>query len=369
MRVRDALSGVSPGQTEIEIVTGQGGGDCGYAFQPGIDYVVYAHLDGEGRLATSICSRTRPLDQAEEDSVYFRKMAQAPVTSELRVLTSFAGAPGRPGVTIRAEGRGGLYSAQTDAAGVATFPQLQPGEYSIHQESDGDLPGDPKVQVRTKGCVDVRLLRTLELVGQVTTKDGRPAARIEVEVGSSRGLEASAMTDAEGRYQLRVSRPGLYQLGVNLTHTATRETPYPRWFYPGTEAPSAAANVEFLGRPDRRTYDFVLPERQKERELEGSVWMADGRPAPVVRLFALDSSQAVVAQETAGPNGHFSLRVFAGVPYELHAVWPGNTPADAISAVPTDIPAGSGSLTLRLTLDQAGNSFADASRKRFATRQ
>src|SRR5713226_7083575 len=45
MRVRDVLSGISPGQTEIEIVTGQGGGDCGYAFQTGIDYVVYAHLN------------------------------------------------------------------------------------------------------------------------------------------------------------------------------------------------------------------------------------------------------------------------------------------------------------------------------------
>src|SRR5260370_30470228 len=33
MQVRDVLSGVQPGQTEIEIVTGRGGGDCGYSFQ------------------------------------------------------------------------------------------------------------------------------------------------------------------------------------------------------------------------------------------------------------------------------------------------------------------------------------------------
>ena len=64
MRVRDVLSGIPPGQSEIEIVTGYGGGDCGYAFQTGMDYVVYAYLDAQGRLATSICSRTRQLDQA-----------------------------------------------------------------------------------------------------------------------------------------------------------------------------------------------------------------------------------------------------------------------------------------------------------------
>ncbi|MCZ2157117.1 MAG: carboxypeptidase-like regulatory domain-containing protein [Bryobacterales bacterium] len=369
MRVGDVLSGVPPGQTEIEIVTGYGGGDCGYAFQAGMDYVVYAHLDAQGRLATSICSRTRPLDQAEEDVAYFRAMAPAPAASELRVRTGLGDTRGEPGVTIRADGPAGAYSAQTDAAGVATFLRLQPGEYSIHQQSDGDLPGDPKVQVYAKGCVDVTLLRTLELVGRVTTDDGRPAARIEVEVRSSRGLEASAMTNADGRYQLKVSRPGQYQLGVNLTHTATRETPYPRWFYPGTEDPLAAAAIEFLGRPDTRAYDVVLPERLREREVEGFVWMADGRPAPAARLFALDSSLATTAHEIAGPDGHFRLRVFAGVPYELHAVWPEDTPAGATSAVPTEISAGNGSLTLKLILDQAGNSFADASGRRSLTRQ
>lgn len=279
-----------------------------------------------------------------------------------------AGAPGQPGVTIRAEGPAGLYSAQTDAAGVAAFLRLQPGEYSIHQESDGDLPSDPKVQVYAKGCVEVTLLRTLELVGRVTAKDGSPAARIEVEIRSARGQEASTMTDAYGRYQLKVSRSGEYQLGVNLTHTATLETPYPRWFYPGTEDPLAAATIEFLGRPDTRTYDFVLPAQQNERTIEGFVRMTDGRPAPAARLFALDSSLAVVAHEIAAANGHFSLRVFAGVPYELHAVWPGNSPAEAASAVPADIPAGGGPLALRLTLDQAGNSFADATQNRSLTR-
>ena len=97
--------------------------------------------------------------------------------------------------------------------------------------------------------------------------------------------------------------------------------------------------------------------------------MADGRPAPVVRLFVLDSSQAVVAQETADPNGHFSLRVFADVPYKLHAVWPANSSAEATSAVPADIPAGSDSMILRLTLNQPGNSFAAALQDRSSKRQ
>lgn len=127
----------------------------------------------------------------------------------------------------------------------------------------------------------------VELVGRVTTNDGRPAVRIEVEVRSSRGLEASAMTNADGRYQLKVSRLGQYQLGVNLTHTATQETPYSRWFYPGTEDPSAAAAIELQGRPDIRTYDFRLPVRQNERSIEDFVRMADGRPAPAASIVRI----------------------------------------------------------------------------------
>jgi len=369
MRVGEVLSGVPPGQTEVEIVTGLGGGDCGYAFQSGVDYFVYARKDGRGRLTTNICSRTRPLDQAEEDLAYFRKIAAAPFANELRVLTGLPGAPGEPGVTIRAEGTAGRYFSQTDAAGVAAFAGLQPGKYSIHLESDGALPTDPTIQVNAKGCVDVKLLRIPQLVGQVTTDDGRPAAGIAVEVVSPKGLEDSARTSADGRYRLSVWRPGPYKLGVNLTHTATQETPYPRWFYPGTEDPSAAATIESVGRPEHRVFDFVLPAQLKERRIEGIVRMTDGRPAPVVLVRVLDGSNTFVAQGTADRDGHFALRVFEGVSYELHAVWPGAVRTGATSAVPEAIPAGSGPLSLHLVLDQAGNSVVDAMQKADATRQ
>jgi hypothetical protein len=43
IRIGEVLSGVEPGQHEIEILTGLGGGDCGYPFQTGADYVVYAY--------------------------------------------------------------------------------------------------------------------------------------------------------------------------------------------------------------------------------------------------------------------------------------------------------------------------------------
>lgn len=87
MQVREVLNGVGPGQQEVEIATGLGGGDCGFAFQVGADYVVYAYRNSEGRLETGICSRTRLLSQAAEDVEYIRSMANAPA------LARFVSAP------------------------------------------------------------------------------------------------------------------------------------------------------------------------------------------------------------------------------------------------------------------------------------
>lgn len=48
------------------VLTGHGGGDCGFDFQPGVRYLVYAE-GGSGGLTTGICSRTRTAAEARED--------------------------------------------------------------------------------------------------------------------------------------------------------------------------------------------------------------------------------------------------------------------------------------------------------------
>ena len=56
---------------EVEVITGWGGGDCGYAFKLGQRYLVYAYREeGDKRLSTSICTRTRLLKKADEGSLF-----------------------------------------------------------------------------------------------------------------------------------------------------------------------------------------------------------------------------------------------------------------------------------------------------------
>lgn len=71
--VRFEVSRVWKGEAVSEIIihTGSGGGDCGFDFEEGKDYLVYSHpstMYGDKELlVTIICDRTKPLSQAQED--------------------------------------------------------------------------------------------------------------------------------------------------------------------------------------------------------------------------------------------------------------------------------------------------------------
>ncbi|MGI0019807.1 MAG: hypothetical protein ACREAY_05005 [Nitrososphaera sp.] len=52
-------------ESAITITTGAGGGDCGYGFEEGREYLVYAY--GSESLGTGICGRTQPIMDAYVD--------------------------------------------------------------------------------------------------------------------------------------------------------------------------------------------------------------------------------------------------------------------------------------------------------------
>jgi hypothetical protein len=63
--------------------TGFGDGDCGYAFEEGVEYVVYANIaddalrPGTQFLRTSICARTAPVGEVPEEPAELRAAAAA----------------------------------------------------------------------------------------------------------------------------------------------------------------------------------------------------------------------------------------------------------------------------------------------------
>lgn len=65
--VQEAWKGLSDSQATI--TTSDNDGTCGYDFQQGVRYVVYAY-GSEESLETGICSRTQPIADAYEDFMY-----------------------------------------------------------------------------------------------------------------------------------------------------------------------------------------------------------------------------------------------------------------------------------------------------------
>ena len=191
IQIAEVLTGVDPGQKEIEIVTGMGGGDCGYAFQSGVDYIIYAYKNSEGRLETGICSRTRPLTQAAEDLAYLHAVPQLPPTADVRVSVSDnsswqGGRPPMPKVRTTISGPDGLREALTDSRGRATFAGLPPGEYTLQWASDGYKSGNRKLQLHAQGCAEVPVYMMLDrrILGRVLTRAGLPAAKVMIEMVS-----------------------------------------------------------------------------------------------------------------------------------------------------------------------------------------
>lgn len=62
----------------IIIVTGRGGGDCGFKFEQGKTYLVYAYCYA-GRCGTGICTRTAETSRAMDDYRFLASRATLPL--------------------------------------------------------------------------------------------------------------------------------------------------------------------------------------------------------------------------------------------------------------------------------------------------
>lgn len=59
-------------QKDVSLTTGIGGGDCGFDFEAGKEYLVYAFADSSGQLSTGICSGTELLEDSQSALSYLR---------------------------------------------------------------------------------------------------------------------------------------------------------------------------------------------------------------------------------------------------------------------------------------------------------
>ena len=187
--VEQSYLGVSG--TEIEIFTGSGGGDCGYRFQIGQRYLVYA-TQYENKLVTSICFRTRPFDSATEDLAFLGTLATSVpgVTIHGQVAPNRADEPISSDLSITIEGESEQKEIRTDAQGRFRVSGLRAGKYKVSleiPETVSTRQPQREVTVADRGCATVSwyLTDNGRVSGRVVDAEGQPIARIMVSLLNS----------------------------------------------------------------------------------------------------------------------------------------------------------------------------------------
>jgi Carboxypeptidase regulatory-like domain/Tissue inhibitor of metalloproteinase len=151
--------------SDVEVMTGMGGGDCGFEFVPAGQYLVYAS-EYEGKLSTSICSRTRSISRATEDLNYIRGLATAKAGATIsgKVVRNRQNQNGgyenqvMAHIRVTIEGPA-KRETKTDDKGQFSVEGLPAGPYMVKVSLPVGLaltgPSEQKVTVTDRGCAVV----------------------------------------------------------------------------------------------------------------------------------------------------------------------------------------------------------------------
>lgn len=337
LRVDGAFRGTRPGIVEVQ--TGSGGGDCGYPFERGRKYLVFAHVV-EGRITASICSRTKPREDAAEDLAYvsqrFLPSVGGRVFGDVRLGGDDQRLPAA-GYQVKLSNTSREWAATTDAHGRFDITDVPPGKFKIGVVvDDGEFAYGPHELhlADARGCASADF---------TVVQNGRVVVKVlQVPVGSDQRpqmqlIEADTLNDASPRerYPFRGPAvpesgdmewaqlpPGRYVLGVNIARPPTLAQPYPRTFYPGVSDPSAAMVIQ-VGPGERVELEpFTFPAPLRAIAVRGTVVRPDSRVVPGLNIHLLTVEGRFITSTTTDREGRFTLQGLEGVRYQVRALAP-----------------------------------------------
>lgn len=378
--VIEAFSGLSA-EKAVQINTGGGGGDCGYDFQEGRQYLIYAYKNPQtGALSTGICTRTQLLEKATADLEYLRSLPTAKPGSTIygKVVQRYVRKEDEPyrepkpleniRLTLEKTGGGKTIEIRTDVEGAYRLENLTSGEYKIRIDTPAGLwggSGESKVMVFDKGCAaSYFVLETnTQLSGRILDKNSQPVEMsvqlVPVDQVNNRAQKNLQMsyTDKNGFFSFRSIPSGTYYLGVRLFRIAEPNFPYPRTFYPGTTNSEKAKAITINEGQVIENFDFKLPSKLSVRRVEGVVVYPDGSPAPNAMIGVQETEYAEGSMgyilATSKVDGTFSLTLMDGLRYLLKPVVSAtDTPSRQRHAEPIEIPAKGGVTNLKFVITE-----------------
>jgi hypothetical protein len=343
--VLEAYRGLTAGETEVQ--TGAGGGDCGYNFTEGTEYLVYASRnEGTGVLTTGICSRTRRASEAAEDLAYARAsmsgaVSPARITGTVKLAERSLGRQRTrepepmAGVSVSLQRDGAATRVASDAQGNFIAEGIEPGTYSVAVDLSPQYYAEifPRTVelIDVAGCAEVNVTVRYDgrVSGRIVDVSGRPIPGVTIELTVPAGLDQAfgperlrVLSDRSGRYELIHVPAGTFVVGINTHRNRDGGLPQLRVFHPGVEALREATRVPVSGGERVQLRDFVLPRSVPYTPIEGIVLEPDGSPASGARVYLKGPSESdYILSEPAitDQGGRFVLAALEGQSYRLFA--------------------------------------------------
>jgi hypothetical protein len=331
--VDQAFRGVNSSQ--VAVLTGRGGGDCGYGFKIGEQYLVYAHRDGRKKemLATSICTRTKPVRDAGADLEYIEGLSKASpgglvFGSVIKTNWPPEGPVPLEGVKVTIEGQEKSVTVTTDSDGKFRVSSLPEGSYKIRVSPPEGLSAgrnksenESEVKVADRGCATVSFELAVDgrVYGRVLDAEGRPLSNCYVTIKPAEAEKRyswysdGVSADDEGRYEIRRIPPGHYKLSVRYNGPRGELLKsFPTFYYPGVLSADQSVVIVVGESAKVEGVDFRLTA-PSERTIEGVVLWPDGKPASGAQLNCVIKVNLGVAPIKIDEQGHFSFKIYEGV--------------------------------------------------------
>ena len=373
-RLTQALKGVAG--PEVSVLNEESGMGCGYQFEEGQDYVVFAERNAAGAIDIGPCSSTvwlihlpdfagAEFRRESAEAVAFAESLRKPATGgrifgEVRIDVPFVspddhddGQKPVDGATVILQGPG-EGRRTTSIKGRYEFTGLPRGTYRVsvtmpdglpparsarppeHLVEQGgflfDYPPDYTRSVtigdaRSCGYAPFAAVFDGEIAGSIVNDDGTPAEGMTVEIFPStidpRRRDSfygpTACTDSHGAYRFERLPPGRYIVGINLRDVLmpVRATPYRQ---PGDDGPSI---IELGNGTHAELGVLRLPPPSAKRQIAGTVKWSDGRALRRVSVEVFEDRPGVLGSSSrtanVGADGAFSTELFEGRTYIVKA--------------------------------------------------
>lgn len=359
LSVQKSFRGIEKNK-QVEIYTGLGFGDCGFPFQKGETYLVYAS-EHEGKLRTSICARSRHISRVDAEETKLLETFSTTPWKGGRIFGNIFAITQRKQIDfntkeikeplsgLKLELKNGSKSVQlnSDAQGNYEIDGLEAGKYSLEIWLPKEFIFDKnayvlyaenqnwetrKIEIKADGCKqeNFALINNSNLTGKIKGLDNKALEKAAVQLIPADSPDKLALeevyeaeTDKFGEFNLRAVPVGRYYLGINLAKSPDERQPYQKTFYPGTIDRSQAKVIEVKAGQNISSLDFQMTKKLIPLYVSGIVTFAGGKPAADVSITLEDVDRPHVCVNGCNirtdSQGRFKLQGYKGYTYFVSA--------------------------------------------------